>query len=388
MHMQCVTARNFKSLVDFQLELAKFSCLVGLNGAGKSTVLQFIDFLSRQMSGDIKGWLQERGWRAKDVTSRLLNRRTIDFVVRLLDDEGKPATWEATFNTSQLHCTRERLAIGGFVLDVQGTEYRIFSPYQDYGENGGPASASLAFSYQGSILSQLKEQLLPTPILQAKFFLRDTKSLDLLSPRSLRQRSRDAGAELGLGGEGLSAFLFALGDDDRKDLLQQLQEVYRPLEDLNSATSRLGWKQLEIVEVFGNRTLKTEAKHINDGMLRLMAILAELQTEHRFVLFDEIENGINPEVIEFVINKLVKARPQVLVTTHSPMILNYLDDERARRGIIYLYKTPQGHTKAIPFFSIPSLAKKLTVMGPGEAFVDTNLVELADEIAGLTEEEA
>lgn len=36
---------NFKSLVDFNLPLAKFSCLVGLNSSGKSTVLQFFDFL-------------------------------------------------------------------------------------------------------------------------------------------------------------------------------------------------------------------------------------------------------------------------------------------------------------------------------------------------------
>jgi hypothetical protein len=76
---------------------------------------------------------------------------------------------------------------------------------------------------------------------------------------------------------------------------------------------------------------------------------------------------------------------QVMVTTHSPMILNYLDDDIARKGILYLYKTRRGHTKSIPFFSIPSLAEKLTVMGPGEAFVDTNLIDLTDEIEAITE---
>ncbi len=44
---------NFKSLVDFNLPLAKFNCLVGLNGSGKSTVLQFFDFLSQQVKGDL-----------------------------------------------------------------------------------------------------------------------------------------------------------------------------------------------------------------------------------------------------------------------------------------------------------------------------------------------
>ena len=44
---------NFKSLVDFKLELAKFNCIVGLNGSGKSTVLQALDFVSQLMVGDI-----------------------------------------------------------------------------------------------------------------------------------------------------------------------------------------------------------------------------------------------------------------------------------------------------------------------------------------------
>ncbi len=58
---------NFKSLVNFEMPLAKFNCLVGLNGSGKSTVLQFFDFLSQQLRGDIKGWLSKRKWSASDI---------------------------------------------------------------------------------------------------------------------------------------------------------------------------------------------------------------------------------------------------------------------------------------------------------------------------------
>jgi len=47
---------NFKSLVDFKIELAKFNCVVGLNGAGKSTLLHALDFISQLMVGDISGW--------------------------------------------------------------------------------------------------------------------------------------------------------------------------------------------------------------------------------------------------------------------------------------------------------------------------------------------
>jgi len=152
-----------------------------------------------------------------------------------------------------------------------------------------------------------------------------------------------------------------------------------------------GWKQLAIAETYEGAgsgffpKIIIEARHVADGMLRLIAILAAIQTEHRFLLFDEIENGINPEVVEFVLDALVSAPQQVLVTTHSPLILNYLSDDVARSGVIYLYKTRKGHTRSIPFCSIPSIAEKLTVMGPGEAFADTDLTNLHDEIEAVTE---
>jgi hypothetical protein len=71
------------------------------------------------------------------------------------------------------------------------------------------------------------------------------------------------------------------------------------------------------------------------------------------------------------------------VTTHSPMILNYLEDEVAREGVIYLYRTREGRTQAVRFFAIPSIAEKLAVMGPGEAFADTDLPALYDEIEAV-----
>ncbi len=52
---------------------------------------------------------------------------------------------------------------------------------------------------------------------------------------------------------------------------------------------------------------------------------------------------------------------------------------------MYLYKTSEGATRSIPFFLIPSLAMKLQAMGPGEAFVDTNLTLLGDEIRQMPE---
>jgi len=44
---------NFKSLVGFELKLAHFTCLIGLNGAGQITVLQALVFARAIMLGEV-----------------------------------------------------------------------------------------------------------------------------------------------------------------------------------------------------------------------------------------------------------------------------------------------------------------------------------------------
>jgi predicted ATPase len=386
LRISSIEVRNFKSLVDFKIDLAKFSCLIGLNGAGKSTVLQFLDFVSHLIRGDVTDWLDKRRWKSADLRSKLTLKRNIEFTLRFRDADGQPAgRWEAHFNPSSNRCTYERIDSLTSLLTVVKDEIQV-QPLGSRNSEKKSWTTELTFSYEGSILSSLKEALLPKSILAFKRFLASFESLDMLTPDSLRQQTRTANGSLGHGGRNLSAFVYELGLPERTSLTSKLKRAYPQVRRIRSKSLRSGWKQLQVVEKFEDETLTTEARHLNDGMLRLIAVFAELASDHGFVLFDEIENGINPELVEFVINRLVNARQQVLVTTHSPMILNYLDDEAARAGVIYLYRTPDGATRSFPFFSIPSVAEKLEVMGPGEVFVDTHLTELADEIVAVAEE--
>ncbi|NQU24460.1 MAG: ATP-binding protein [Candidatus Nealsonbacteria bacterium] len=393
MRIQTITVDNFKSLVGFRLDLAKFNCLIGLNGSGKSTVLQFVDFLSQQVRGDLTGWLEERKWEAREVRSRLTRKKNIEFAITLVNGKGgTDVSWKASYNPWELRCTSERIETPGAVLEVKDGSYSVLASTAEGKNSKDVKNERILFSYEGSILSQLREGVLPPSLVSFKSYFEKVKSHELLSPEHLRRRTREAAGSLGLGGQKLSAFLYELGPKNCGKLTDRLKQVYPRLNALRVKSLRSGWKQLDIVEEYNHkfrrtellRTMTTEARHVNDGMLRLIALLAGLQTDHHFVLFDEIENGINPELVEFVLDALVSAEQQVLVTTHSPMVLNYLEDDVAKAGVLYLYKTRHGCTQAIPFFSIPSLEKKLSVMGPGEAFVDTDLIALDDEIAAMT----
>ena len=394
MMIKAIEANNFKSLVHFRIELARFNCLIGLNGSGKSTVLQFMDFVSQLVRGDMKTWLNERKWKPSDLKSKLTKKKNIDFSMSFIDSNGQEiGAWEASYNPSKNRCTSERIRLFQSLLEINSGEIHISTGSDS--QEGENLRSRITLEYEGSILSSLMEELLPHQIRECKHLIEKIDSHELLSPEFLRQRTRESSGSIGLGGKQLAAFLYEHGPPMRRELTKRLKDVYPQLESLRIKSLRSGWKQLEITERYegaesGSPSLfpqmTTEARHLNDGMLRLIAILAELQSDHCFLLFDEIENGINPELVDFVIEALTSTEKQVLVTTHSPMILNYLSDEVAKSGVIYLYKTPKGLTKAIKFFSIPSIAEKLTVMGPGEVFVDTNLTDLAEEIQSLDSE--
>lgn len=373
---------NFKSLVDFELNLTAFTCLVGLNGAGKSTVLQALDFISQQMHGDIKGWLAERQWKPGDIDSKLTAKKNIDMSVTVESEGYGLIEWTASFNRQSLRCTAEEVFCGSLrLLKVEDGELFLNRGAKSVGWR--KESQSIMFDYQGSIISQIKGNRLQNELQILKDSLANIRSFDLISPEHLRQRTRDSAGHLGLGGQQLSAFLHEQGSDARQRLLEKLQTVYPQLASIDTRSLRSGWKHLDIAEQFAKKTLRTPARHVNDGLLRLLAVLSQLASNEHFLLFDEIENGINPELVEFLVDALVESEHQVMVTTHSPVILNYLEDEIAKKGVIYLYKNTKGETQVMRLFEIPSLAEKLHVMGPGEAFIDTQLTELEEEIKSI-----
>jgi len=342
---------NFKSLDRFELDFSKFTCLIGLNSAGKSTILQAIDFISQQMKGDITGWLKERNWEGKELKCKVINNRLIMVTVTFFFNE-KFSSWSFQFNPSSNSCIYEHIAYIDdlnvnnveIIFQVKNSKYMIIKDLKTKEKLQG----DIINEYEGSFLSSLKPEFLPEVIREFKSYIQNIYSLDLLAPQELRKRSR-VGDVLGLSGKNLSSFLNSFTKDQKEKMLIQLKKAYPNLEAFNVKKSKGGWARLELVERFGDKKLTNEAKYLNDGVLRLIAILAQLQSQKSFLLFDEIENGINSELVEYLMDILIASKHQVMVTTHSPMILNYIDDEVAKKSVQYIYKTKEGFTRSIPF---------------------------------------
>ena len=94
---------------------------------------------------------------------------------------------------------------------------------------------------------------------ELKKFFTELHALDLLAPELLRQRTRDAGNSLGLGGEKLSAFLHEIGEAKRVSIQVKLAKIYPRFRHLDILSLRSGWKSLIVQEQFGDTivTLRT-----------------------------------------------------------------------------------------------------------------------------------
>ena len=372
--IKSVRVVNFKSLAELDIPLGRFNCLVGMNGAGKSTVLQALDFLSQLMRGDVQGWLDRRGWTAADLNSKLRHDRNIRFKVTFALADGGVLTWIGAFNRTDLRCTQE----SAYLMEGEKVVTLLRLSGQSYAWQGGE-SQGIAFEYQGSVLSVLKDTELPPPLLAFRDALRRVRSLELLSPDKLRKSARVSEHDIGQGGERLSAYLDNIKGERKTRLVALLRQFYPALVDFKITSQKSGWKKLSVFEQFADHKIETEALHLNDGLLRILAVLTQADADHSLLLLDELENGINQEIAETLIDTLLQSPQQLLVTTHSPLLLNYLPDDVAREAVQFLYKTPQGETKIRRFFSIPRMSAKLEAMGPGDAFVDTDLRLLAQE---------
>ncbi len=394
---------NFKSLVDFRLPpgphlLDSFTCLVGLNGAGKSTVLQAFDFVGHLANGQVATWLKQREWKAADLTSRFLKKKLIQFELAIeVPGEGR-IVWSGSFNTTEMRCTAESVTVNTDqqVLHIKEGQLSVSGT-----DSKPPVQYPIrSMKYEGSTLSFIDVRDVHPALGVLKRVAANLRSLDLLSPQSMRRRAKE-GADIGYGGERLGAFIHGLSAKNKAALTKVLKKFYPQVSELSTTALRAGWKDLRIVEQYDSAQLmpsrlESDARQVNDGLLRVLAILSQVSIPETAghsaqpeglgqscVLFDEIENGINPELMQKLVQLLLGAERQVIVTTHSPMVLNYLPDEVAKKSVLLLYRNNAGHTKAIRLFDLPSTQKKLTLLGPGEVFVDTNLEALPAEAMTL-----
>jgi predicted ATPase len=71
--------------------------------------------------------------------------------------------------------------------------------------------------------------------------------------------------------------------------------------------------------------LKLPPPCIADGFYKILIVLLALESNPSLILIDELENSLYAEALQYVIDELKNSRTTVIITTHSPVVVDMVD---------------------------------------------------------------
>lgn len=186
---------------------------------------------------------------------------------------------------------------------------------------------------------------------------------------TLRQPSEPAEDRLGARGENLASALFHLMKSDSRESLLGWLNLVLPLEIDTIEFERYGSRVAFVLVESGGT--KIPAESASDGTVRFLGFLAALFTSkpERVLFFEEPENGIHPArlayLVELIESEARSRQVQVILTTHSPEVLNALSDE-SREHASLMYRDGEGFSGEIRrLVDIPDIEKVMAKHGLG-----------------------
>ena len=378
---------NFKSLNIPRNRPVEFSpglnIIIGLNSSGKSTLLQAVDFVcSLSRPQGVSQWLGKHEWVQDDIVNNLRGGGS-SIIVQFSIELGQPEpsfVWTGRYNTKSGVCTEES------VENLLNGE-RIFYSARNKALRLKSKEESTLFPdigylrYSGSLFSVFDSEWLRS----FRESLSRCYSLDLLSPNLMRLRTKKKDVQgVGVGGEQLGNVLYGLDKEERQKLEQIMRRFVPTFSTTASRRQQGGSIRYAVVEKFGESvSCQTDASHVSDGILRVLAlVVSAMKCKGGTLLIDELEDGLNPELLEkLMLYFQSEANCQVIITTHSPIILSFLNDHDAREAVKLMYKDAAGMSHCVPFFDLHTPSEMLRTLYPGEVMLQCNLEDITQEAA-------
>jgi len=371
MKLTSIRIRQFKAVEDSgTLKLGPLTAFVGYNGTGKSSIIEACEFLQNYAVNGIEAaltpWfgfehiLWQGAERKKQASSPFF---THPLMVEVAGKVVK-TPWRATLEIGELAEQAGKYAARTVLPKREHLKVGKLEAEYHFGsrDRGRPRSGS-------QILDDNRE------IDFRKWMFINLNPHEIGQPR---RRPEGRGEEpLMKSGANLAEILKSFLDTDADGfdgLIQSLQYIVpyaanlRPdvAKDLVETRSLI-----QLTERFGTgRDVPLSGWVLSGGTLRILALLAALRhPAGPSVLFiEELENGLDPRAIGFVIEEIRNATmygdKQVILTTHSP----YLLDKLALKHIVTVERPPG----APPVFRRPAddgeLGKWSKSFAPGSLY--------------------
>ncbi|MFZ5516834.1 MAG: AAA family ATPase [Candidatus Zhuqueibacterota bacterium] len=405
-----IRIKGYKSFKNLDVSLKNLSILFGPNASGKSNFLDAMQLLSRIATSrtlkeafdppyrgkpiesfalpekGIKGLLEKESAKFEFEIEVELSESVINSVNRQITEmrKGKDDKKSEDITAKKIVGVKEkfllyRIAIEIFprsgmlrvadeylaALNPDGEINKKRKPFLEHVEN------RLHLRTEGQAHPTYYERYLDHAIISSSLYLphfphvaalREELSRWLFFYFEPRERMRSPNPvkevrHIGLMGEELAAYLNTLRAIDDRQLQaigKTLHLIVPQIEKLEVDVNELGEVELKLFE----GEIPVSARIISEGTLRILGLLAISGAKELPVLigFEEPENGIHPRRIKMIADLLnnltIENKTQLLVTTHSPTLLDVVDD----KNLFVCRKTKEG-TIIKPFEAWGNLAR-------------------------------
>jgi predicted ATPase len=365
MKLQSVRVRNFKAIVDSKtVRLGPLTAFIGNNGVGKSSLIEALQTYQSIVRDGLDVAMQR--WRGieharhkgqeKSVRSGS-PVRPIQFHLAMGASPRRVRRIDMSVNndraSNRMMISAERISRH----DGTWIERDPLGAHQSYGDGRSILAGALG-DYVDEARSILAWQFL-------------TMSPELMGAPVSQQRT---GGAVGLAQDGsnIADFLLDLRRLDSSAFLgivETMAFVLPYAKDIqpsltSSEIERKAWLQLS------EANFKVPGWLFSTGTLRMLALLALLRhpSPPPLIVVEEIENGLDPRsvhlIVEEIRNAVIAGVTQVILTTHSPYLLDLLTLEH----LVVVERDKEGH----PSFDRPdsrgSLREWATEFAPGRLY--------------------
>ena len=363
--IESLRVENYRALrrVEFD-KLTPMTVLLGPNGSGKSTVFDVFNFLSECFQFGLRHAWDRRG-RGKELKTRgssgpivfdLKYREHRDMPVityHLAIDEGNKGPEVVEEWLQWRRGTRGRPF--RFLEFARGEGSAVSGEMPDEDDKRVPQKLRSPDLIAVSTLGQFSDH---PRVAALREFIIDWYVSYLSIDQTRSQPEAGPQERLSKGGENLPNVIQYL-KEQHPDRLEKIFEVLRQriprLERVEAEPMPDGRLLLQIKDAPFEQPVLSRFE--SDGTMKLLAYLTVLYDPEppRFIGIEEPENFLHPKLLPELAEECRAAaeRSQLLITSHSPFLLNAMRPEEVR----ILYRDEQGYTQAVRAIDIQGISE-------------------------------
>lgn len=335
-----LTIKNYKSVVNQSFELGQFNVLIGANGCGKSNILEAIALAALSSSNKLDAELfSGRGIRVTSpalMTSAFEGIRSDQIEILVKTEKDVASLFRIRFNEDVKPARWEDVIEG----ETSKLLESFSSPDAEYTE-----LLKKLFKDEG-VFANIRLRLDGHTVSISHTEVNGLRSFVIYSPEESALRSFEPTGTgiIEKNGKGLFPYLKGLSQsEDGRDILHIIREKMSVIDWFDDMDFPLDSSSHDYSIRLHDRYLEDgltyfDQRSANEAFLYLLLYFTLIISDETpsFFAIDNIESSLNPKMSVRVLKELIALsqayNKQIIVTTHSPYILDALDltDEKQR----------------------------------------------------------